>query len=136
MIDKNNSNNGEWIKGAIIGAITVPMIIAVLSLCQMAFSYDSKAYEAIHLVVYYGSWPVLKLVFATLHAFGVTGDGGLAYIFPIFTVIFLYWVVIGFILGAVLGMVRFRRRKAQPAAGGYADQPDANDNHRGGEPQP
>lgn len=95
-----------WIRFGIRGAIVAPAIMAVLGLSQGLFSYDSNAYQVLHLVAYYGSWPILVCIEKGLYAIGIYGDQGLVYIVPIFAVILLYWAVIGFAAGAIVAIGR------------------------------
>ena len=100
---KVKAKRPAWKLLGLCGAILAPVVMAILTLCPIP--RDTAAFQAIQNIVFYGAWPVIMFIYKGLPALGIEGDQGLAYIVPIFIVFFLYWAIIGYILGAFLARI-------------------------------
>ena len=121
MNDVNMSAKRSALKlFGLCGAVFVPVVMGILTLSPIP--RDTAIFSIIQKVVFYGAWPVIIFIYKGLPALGIEGDQGLAYIVPIFVIFFLYWALIGFILGALLAGISKMINKAQQGGPGYPPQ--------------
>ena len=117
---KANAKRPAWKLFGLCGAIFVPVGMGILTLCPIP--RDTALFQVIQNIVFYGAWPVIMFIYKGLPALGVEGDQGLAYMVPIFIVFFLYWAIIGFIIGVFIAWLFIIMKKAQQGGPGYPPQ--------------
>ena len=104
----------------ITGAICLPIILGALVVIRGNLPFDSFMYSALQKIFYTPTIPLFWLMDKILGACGIQGDEGMAFIFPMFLAMLLYWAIMGFGFGWVLGKIK--RKSAQQGGPGYSAQ--------------
>ena len=97
----------HWVKHGIVGAVCVLLTYVGLIILQSVVTYGSKAYEVVHIIVWGGVSPVL----IPIEKMGIYGCEAMAYIMPIFLLIFLYLAAIGFGIGSLVSWLTRDKKK-------------------------
>ena len=109
----------------IIGGLCLPILLGALVFIRGTVQYDSFMYSALQKIFYTPTIPLFWLMDTIMEACGIQGDEGMAYIFPVFLAMLVYWALLGFGLGWLLGTIKdIRHNKGVQAIGDKSPQPD------------
>ena len=108
----------KWLKRGLISAVIAPAAFVGLTALQSNVQYGSAAYIFIHSLI----WWIVAPVIIPIEKMGIYGCKAMGYIIPIFILVFIYLMGVGFGLGALSCCLRKRNRIAQQSGPAYPPQ--------------
>ena len=109
----------------VIGAICLPTFLGALVFIRGMVPFDSYLYPALQKIFATPTIPLFWLMDKTMEACGIHGEEAMSYLIPMFLMMLLYWAILGFVLGWLLGTIIMKRHnKRVLAIGAKAPQPE------------
>ena len=85
------------------------MLLGALVFIRGTLPFDSFMYSALQKIFYTPTIPLFWLMDTFMEACGIQGDEGMAYIIPMFLAMLVYWALLGYGFGWLLGNLKEKR---------------------------
>lgn len=113
------------IRFGVIGAICLPAFLGSLVFIRGMVPFDSFLYPALQKIFTAPTIPLFWLMDKIMEACGIHGEEAMGYLIPMFLSMLIYWAILGFALGWVLGKINEKRHnKRFLAIGAKVPQPE------------